>query len=80
MAAWSISRSGLSVLKVALDLWREVLLGGGATVSDSSSDSTTLPLTFTLFVTAGLSGVLALGVNPTDDFRLTPLCKRRSDN
>jgi len=73
MAAWSISRSGLSVLKVTLDFWREVLLETGAAVSDSLSDSTTLPLTLTLFVTAGFSGVLALGSNPTDDFRLIPL-------
>ena len=73
MVARSISRSGLSVLEVTLDFWREVLLGGGATGSDSSSDSTTRPLTLTLFVTAGFSGVLALDSNPIDDFRLIPL-------
>ena len=72
-AAWSISRSGLSSLKIAVDFWREALLGGGTAASDSSSDITTLPLTLTLFVTAGFSGVLALGSNLTDDFRLIPL-------
>ena len=42
-------------------------------MSESSSDSTILPLTLALFVTAGFSGVLALGSNPIDDFRLIPL-------
>ena len=70
MAAWSISRSGLSVLNATLDFRRG---GVGGTVSDSSSDSTTLPLTLTLFAAAGFSGVLALDSNLTDDFLLIPL-------
>jgi len=63
-----------TVLKLGLDFRAERLV---ETLSDSSSESTTLRLlldVFSTFAMTGFAGDVPLGSSPTDDLRFTPLC------
>lgn len=63
-----------TVLKLGLDFRADGLV---ETVSDSSSESTTLRLlldAFSTFAITGFAGAVSFGSSPTDDLRFTPLC------